>query len=90
MLFPFRLYSQKEFPSQQNILGFDRVQALAQYLMQFGETTSIISQQQAGEIVGLWNNLEKYNKTIKQGEVQVGNKILIESRSWREGIIFFC
>ena len=47
-------------------MGYDRVQALAEYLIQFREDTSVISKRQAEKIIELWDALEEHDKTIKR------------------------
>ncbi|XP_071941413.1 uncharacterized protein [Antedon mediterranea] len=49
-----------------NIPGYAKVEALADYLMQFKEDSGVISQSHAEHVAKLWNNLDAYDKTIKR------------------------
>ncbi|XP_071501526.1 uncharacterized protein [Diadema antillarum] len=56
----------EQYTGPKNILGYDSVQALAEYLLRFREDNSIISQRQAEEIVQLWGQLSEYDKNIQR------------------------
>ncbi|XP_071962853.1 uncharacterized protein [Antedon mediterranea] len=49
-----------------NIPGYAKVEAMADYLMQFKEDSGVISQSHAEHVAKLWNNLDAYDKTIKR------------------------
>ena len=47
-----------------NIPGYNRVEALADYLFQFRHKSGVITQSQADRIIQLWNALHSYNKIV--------------------------
>ena len=57
---------QDEAVGPDNIPGFDKVEALANYLLRFRQESGVISQSQAGKIVELWNALHSFDRTVSR------------------------
>ena len=57
---------QDEAVGPDNIPGFDKVEALANYLLRFRQESGVISQSHAGKIVNLWDALHSFDRTVSR------------------------
>lgn len=57
---------QDVYAGPKNILGFDRVQTLAEFLVQFRGSDSVVSQHQAERKVELWKKLDQFYRSTNR------------------------
>ena len=62
----FTVILQDVYASPKKIPGFDRVQTLAEFLVQFRGSDSVVSKCQAERIVELWKKLDQFNRSTNR------------------------